>query len=315
MFSLPSKPPIAGLRLPIEFRRRRRTDRALRRLRGFTAATFRRLRLRLRLRGFTAANAVFRRRDRRRVALRLRLFATLTLLVLYLIFVITLVRFLRLRRGAARVFLRRRELLRLRLGLALATFISWPLAFLRRPFSVLRRRLRAFAIVVLLFRFGLLPIKARCGFRRFRFTVFFLFVFVNAPRTFLDTFEAMSPARRSVRALLRRALRRRPGARRFAVFLRFLRMLLPMELLDRESDSTSLLLQDACFPPERCPALLAGTMSFQNRPAEVLRAFRYGLAILMVSQGIKSEEPNKKASSAVHGYWPFVLRLVILTGR
>jgi len=49
--------------------------RARLRLRGLTAATFRRLERRLR-RGFTAAT-VLRRRDRRRVALRLRRFATL----------------------------------------------------------------------------------------------------------------------------------------------------------------------------------------------------------------------------------------------
>jgi hypothetical protein len=138
----------------------------------------------------------------------LRLFATLILLVLYLMTTLALFRLLR--RGAAKVFLRRRELLRLRLGLALDIFINWPLAFRLRPLRLFRRRLRAFAIVVLLFRFGLLPIKARCGLCRFRFTVFFLFVFVNAPITLLETFEAMSPARRSVRALLRRALRRRP---------------------------------------------------------------------------------------------------------
>lgn len=119
--------------------------RARLRLRGFTAATFRRRRLELRRlrRGFTAAKAVFRRRDRRRVALRLRLFATLTLLVLYLIFVTTLTRLRLLRRGAVRVFLRRRELLRF----AFRTFSNRPLLSLGRFFSELRRRLRAFAIV------------------------------------------------------------------------------------------------------------------------------------------------------------------------
>jgi len=60
------------------FRRRRlRVTRARLRLRGLTAATFRRRLDRRLLRGFTAANAVLRRRDRRRVALRLRLRATL----------------------------------------------------------------------------------------------------------------------------------------------------------------------------------------------------------------------------------------------
>jgi hypothetical protein len=46
-------------------------------------------------------------------------------------------------------------------------------------------------------------------FRRLCFTVFFLFVFEKAPMTLLLIFEAMLPARRSVMALLRRALRRR----------------------------------------------------------------------------------------------------------
>lgn len=141
MFSLPRMPPSDGLRRAV-FRRRRRET--LRRLRGFATAVFRRDR-RLR-RGFTfAASAVFRRRDRRRVALRLRLFATLTLLVLYLIFVITRTLFRLLRRGLARATFRRRELVRLR---ELRTFSKRPFLSRGRPLSdELRRRLRAFAIV------------------------------------------------------------------------------------------------------------------------------------------------------------------------
>ena len=139
-------PPNVGFRRAV-FRRRRRVTRARLRLRGFTAATFRRLRRELRRlrRGFTfAANAVFRRRDRRRVDLRLRLFATLTLLVLYLIFVTTLTLFLLLlRRGLVRaVFLRRRETLRL-----LRTFKSLPLLSRALFLRLFRLRLRAFAIV------------------------------------------------------------------------------------------------------------------------------------------------------------------------
>ena len=179
------------------FRRRRlRVTRARLRLRGLTAATFRRLERRLR-RGFTAAT-VLRRRDRRRVALRLRRFATLILLVLYLIFVITRTLLRLLRRGLARATFRRRELLRLRLGLAFDTFINWPLAFRLRPLRLLRRRLRAFAIVFLL---GFAPISARCGLRLFRFTVFFFLrgLPVSDFITELETFEAISPASKSVR--------------------------------------------------------------------------------------------------------------------
>ena len=126
---------------------------------------------------------MFRRRERRRVLfLRLRL-ATLTLLVLYLILVITRVRFLRLRRGATRMFLRRREPVRfLRL---LRTFKRRPLLSRGRPLREFRFRLRL-AIEVLLFLknpvmpeydptdrvlffrflrlFGFAPINARWGF-------------------------------------------------------------------------------------------------------------------------------------------------------
>ena len=161
MFSRPRIPPKAGFRRAV-FRLRRRTDR--RRLRGFAAtAVFRRRRrelLRLRLRrGFTfAAKAVFRRRDRRRLEDFLRrLLATLTLLVLHLILVTTLTLFRLLRRGAARVLLRRREILR-RL---LRTFRSLPLLSRGRPLRELRRRFRLAAITFLLFRFGFVPIKAR----------------------------------------------------------------------------------------------------------------------------------------------------------
>jgi hypothetical protein len=129
-------------RAPVLRLRRRVTRARLRRLRGFTAATFRRLLRRLR-RGFTlAANVVFRRRDRRRVAFRLRRFATLILLVLYLIFVITRTLLRLLRRGLARATFRRRELLRL-----LRTFRSLPLLSRARFLRLFRLRLRAVAIV------------------------------------------------------------------------------------------------------------------------------------------------------------------------
>ena len=125
------------------FRRRRLRVTRARRLRGFTAAaTFRRRRERRLRRGFTAANAVFRRRDRRRVALRFLRFATLILLVRYLIFVITRTLLRLLRRGLARATFRRRELVRL-----LRTFRSLPLLSRALFLRLFRLRLRAFAIV------------------------------------------------------------------------------------------------------------------------------------------------------------------------
>ena len=118
----------------------------------------RRLELRLRLRGFTATG--FRRRVRRRAVLfRLRLlFAIFTILVLYLMIVLTLALLRLLRRGVARVRLRRRELVRL-----LRTFSSRPFLSRARPASEFRFRLRAIGF----FLRGFAPIKARCGFRFF----------------------------------------------------------------------------------------------------------------------------------------------------
>lgn len=119
---------------------------------------------------------------------------------MYLIFVTTraLLRFLR--RGVARMFLRRREIEEFFfLRRVLRTFRSRPLLSRARPLSEFRFRLRR-AIVFLR---GFAPIKARCGFLRrvFRLTVFFLFAecFVNIPATLSATFDAMEPATASVR--------------------------------------------------------------------------------------------------------------------